>query len=67
MLINQRIYQAAIRRAARHKARIDHAPAPSFGPGEGDAVQLTLDQMITNQRIAQAAVRRANALVDRVS
>jgi xanthine/CO dehydrogenase XdhC/CoxF family maturation factor len=67
LLINQRIYQAAIRRASTLEARLDRKPAPTFGSRKGGTVTFTVRQLRVNQRIAQAAVRRAIALVARVS
>jgi hypothetical protein len=66
LLINQRIFQTAVRRAAGLGASFDDRPMPAFGSGTGGTVRLTVGQLIVNQRIAQAAVRRADALASRL-
>jgi hypothetical protein len=56
--INQRIAQAAVRRANALAGR--PSPPRTSSPGR---VTLSPGQLLINQRISQAAVRRANALL----
>ena len=66
--INQRMSQAALRRARALEAVLDGRPAPPEAPaGKTSAVALTVRQLRINQRIAQAALRwviRLEARVD---
>jgi hypothetical protein len=65
--INQRIAQAAVRRANGLAGRLEgRLPAERENAGEGGRISLTARQLLINQRISQAAVRRANALAERI-
>ena len=67
LVVNQRIAQAAMRRAAALEARLAgrRAPGPRACPRRG-RVAPTLAQLRVNDRIARAALARTRALAARV-
>jgi hypothetical protein len=67
LVVNQRIAQAAIRRAAALQARLAGRPAPSApARARRGRVAPTLAQLRVNDRIARAALARVRALAARV-
>ncbi|MDX6556881.1 MAG: hypothetical protein QOD86_3076 [Miltoncostaeaceae bacterium] len=64
--INQRIAQAALRRARALEARLAGRPVPRRPRSERGTVRLTRAQLAVNQRISQTALRRIARLEARI-